>query len=56
MHDASHSKIFGSVIVVSDRMVLNGQLQEALAASQAHPRRRGLTFSAKLRHPGPICP
>ena len=39
LHDAENHKVFDSIIVISDRTVLDDQLQEALAA---HERNRGV--------------
>ncbi|MEY2342769.1 type I restriction endonuclease subunit R [Acidithiobacillus sp. IBUN Pt1247-S3] len=44
LHDADNAKVFDSVIVVSDRTVLDDQLQEALSA---HERTRGVVALVK---------
>ena len=44
LHDAANAKVFDSVIVVSDRTVLDNQLQEAL---DAHQRTRGVVAFIK---------
>jgi type I restriction enzyme R subunit len=44
LHDANNAKVFDSVIVVSDRTVLDDQLQEAL---EAHERTKGVVAYIK---------
>ncbi len=47
LHDAQSHKLFDSVIVISDRTVLDDQLQEALAA---HERHRGVVAYVTGQH------
>lgn len=44
LHDAEHRKVFDSVLVVSDRKVIDGQLQEAVYALE---RTRGVVTTIK---------
>ena len=41
LHDAQHQKMFDTVLVVSDRNVIDTQLQEAIFDFERHDRRGG---------------
>ena len=39
LHTAAHEKLFDTVLVVSDRTVIDGQLQDALAREKTEQKR-----------------